>query len=159
MHRSSTCSSGNSVGVIHWLCSNPSELPPPPANISTCNISDSSAIITWSVAEGHSVSRAVIRYQQTEQTDYSQQVELGVQPDQTSMRFQLRGLRADSTYQLELWTVNNMGESAERPQISLQTLTPQESSRESVNLHPVHLKKPPLLEQESGIQEKLCIYP
>uniref|UniRef100_A0A671QW12 receptor protein-tyrosine kinase n=1 Tax=Sinocyclocheilus anshuiensis TaxID=1608454 RepID=A0A671QW12_9TELE len=113
--------------VSAWTLSN--QLPPPPANISTCNISDSSAVITWSVAEGHSISRAMIRYQQTEQTEYSQQVELGVQ-DQTSMRFQLRGLREDSTYQLELWSVNNMGESVERPQITLKTLLPQESSRE-----------------------------
>lgn len=82
------------------------------------------------MSEGHSVSRAVIRYQRTEQ-DYSQQVELGVQPDQTSMSFQLRGLRADSTYQLELWTLNNMGESVDRPHVILQTLTPQESKRES----------------------------
>lgn len=108
-----------------------SELPPPPANISTCNITDSSADITWSVAEGHSISRTMIRYQQMEQTDYSQQVELGVQ-DQTNMRFQLRGLRADTTYQLELWSVNNMGESVERPQITLKMLTPQESSRKSL---------------------------
>ncbi|XP_016300379.1 tyrosine-protein kinase receptor Tie-2-like [Sinocyclocheilus anshuiensis] len=112
--------------VSAWTLSN--QLPPPPANISTCNISDSSAVITWSVAEGHSISRAMIRYQQTEQTEYSQQVELGVQ-DQTSMRFQLRGLREDSTYQLELWSVNNMGESVERPQITLKTLLPQESSQ------------------------------
>ncbi|XP_077091618.1 angiopoietin-1 receptor [Siphateles boraxobius] len=110
-----------------WTLSD--QLPPPPANISTCNISDSSAFITWCVSEGHSVSRAIIRYQRTEQKDYSQQVELGVQPDQTSMSFQLRGLRADSTYQLELWTLNNMGESVERPKVILQTLTPQESKQ------------------------------
>uniref|UniRef100_A0A8C1VHX5 receptor protein-tyrosine kinase n=1 Tax=Cyprinus carpio TaxID=7962 RepID=A0A8C1VHX5_CYPCA len=112
--------------VSAWTLSD--QLPPPPANISTCNITDSSADITWSVAEGHSISRTMIRYQQMEQTDYSQQVELGVQ-DQTNMRFQLRGLRADTTYQLELWSVNNMGESVERPQITLKMLTPQESSQ------------------------------
>ncbi|XP_016339988.1 tyrosine-protein kinase receptor Tie-2-like [Sinocyclocheilus anshuiensis] len=109
--------------VSAWTLSD--QLPPPPANISTCNISDSSAVITWLVAEGHSISRAMIRYQQT---DYSQQVELGVQ-DQTNMHFQLRGLREDTTYQLELWSVNNMGESVERPQITLKTLMPQESSQ------------------------------
>ncbi|XP_039517515.1 tyrosine-protein kinase receptor Tie-2 [Pimephales promelas] len=110
-----------------WTLSD--QRPPPPANISTYDISDSSAIITWCVPEGHSVSRAIIRYQQTEQEDYSQQVELGVQPDQTSMSFQLRGLRADSTYQLQLWTLNNVGESAERPEVTLQTLTSQESKQ------------------------------
>uniref|UniRef100_A0A672RKR7 receptor protein-tyrosine kinase n=1 Tax=Sinocyclocheilus grahami TaxID=75366 RepID=A0A672RKR7_SINGR len=128
--RTSSSAAGQACPTVSaWTLSD--QLPPPPANISTCNISDSSAVITWSVAEGHSISRAMIRYQQTEQTDYSQQVELCVQ-DQTSMRFQLRGLRADSTYELELWSVNNMGESVERPQITLKTLPPQESSRDNM---------------------------
>uniref|UniRef100_A0A8C2C8B4 TEK tyrosine kinase, endothelial n=1 Tax=Cyprinus carpio TaxID=7962 RepID=A0A8C2C8B4_CYPCA len=107
--RMSSSAAGQACPTVSaWTLSD--QLPPPPANISTCNITDSSADITWSVAEGHSISRTMIRYQQMEQTDYSQQVELGVQ-DQTNMRFQLRGLRADTTYQLELWSVNNMGES------------------------------------------------
>ncbi|XP_067295907.1 angiopoietin-1 receptor [Pseudorasbora parva] len=142
--------------VSAWTLSD--QLPPPPANISTCNISDSSAIISWSVSEGHSINQSSIRFQQVEQVDkvewvekeewvekvdkvdkvekvekveqiYSQQVDFKVQPDQTRIRFQLRGLRADSIYQLELWTINNMGESAERPRIRLQTLTPQESAQ------------------------------
>uniref|UniRef100_A0A8C1DRL3 receptor protein-tyrosine kinase n=1 Tax=Cyprinus carpio carpio TaxID=630221 RepID=A0A8C1DRL3_CYPCA len=125
--RMSSSAAGQACPTVSaWTLSD--QLPPPPANISTCNISDSSADITWSVAEGHSISKAMIRYQQTEQMDYSQQVELGVQ-DQTNMRFQLRGLRADTTYQLELWSINNMGESVERPQITLKTLTLQESSQ------------------------------
>lgn len=88
-------------------------------------------MVTWLLVEGHSISRVIIRYQQTEQSEYSQQAELGVHAEQTAMSFQLRGLRSDSTYQLELWTINNIGESAERPQLTLKTLTPQESSRES----------------------------
>ncbi|XP_042579419.1 tyrosine-protein kinase receptor Tie-2-like [Cyprinus carpio] len=125
--RMSSSAAGQACPTVSaWTLSD--QLPPPPANISTCNISDSSADITWSVAEGHSISKAMIRYQQTEQMDYSQQVELGVQ-DKTNMRFQLRGLRADTTYQLELWSINNMGESVERPQITLKTLTLQESSQ------------------------------
>ncbi|XP_051523231.1 tyrosine-protein kinase receptor Tie-2 [Myxocyprinus asiaticus] len=113
--------------VTAWTLSD--QLPPPPDNVSTCNISDSSAIITWSIVEGHSISRVIIRYEQMGRSDYSQQVELGVQVEQTNMQFQLRGLRAETTYQLEIWTINNMGESAERPQFSLKTLTPQESSQ------------------------------
>ncbi|XP_073706858.1 angiopoietin-1 receptor-like [Garra rufa] len=119
--------------VSAWTLSD--KPPPPPANISTCNISDTSAVITWSVAEGHSISGAVIRYQQTEQTDYSQRAEIGVQTEQTNMRFQLRGLRADTTYQLELWTTNSIGDSAEKPQITLTTLKPQESLRKSLCLN------------------------
>ncbi|KAK2910774.1 hypothetical protein Q8A67_002907 [Cirrhinus molitorella] len=109
--------------VSAWTLSD--QIPPPPANISTCNISDSSAVIVCSVAEGYSINKVIIRYQQTEQTDYSQQVEVAVQTEQTNMHFQLRGLRANATYQLELWTVNNIGESTDRPQITL--VTPQES--------------------------------
>ncbi|XP_056600994.1 tyrosine-protein kinase receptor Tie-2 isoform X2 [Triplophysa dalaica] len=113
--------------VTAWTLSD--QLPPPTTNISTCNISDTSAMVTWLLVEGHSISRVIIRYQQTEQSDYSQQAELGVHAEQTAMSFQLRGLRSDSTYQLELWTINNIGESAERPQLTLKTLTPQESSQ------------------------------
>lgn len=88
----------------------------------------------WLVVESHSISRVIIRYQQTEQSNYSQQVEHTVQAEQTAMHFQLRGLKSDSTYQLELWTVNNVGESVERPQLTLKTLTLQESSRKSASL-------------------------
>ncbi|XP_030640377.1 angiopoietin-1 receptor isoform X2 [Chanos chanos] len=113
--------------VSAWTLSD--EAPPPPSNILTCNITDTSAVVTWAVAEGHSISKVVIRYQVTEQVNYSQLAELAVQPEQTVMQFQLRGLRADTSYVLQLWTVNNMGESCKRPQVQLHTLIPQENPR------------------------------
>lgn len=113
--------------VTAWTLSD--QLPPPPANISTSNISDTSAIVTWLVVEGHSIFKVLIRYQQTEQSDYSQQVQIGVQAEQRSMQFELRGLRSDTIYQLELWTINNIGESEKRPQLTIKTL------QENLQLH------------------------
>lgn len=98
------------------------------------NLTDSSVILSWSIAEGHSISKVIIRYQEAEEAGYSQQVDLGVQASQNSMHFMLRGLRDDTEYRLELWTINNMGESKMKEQTSLRTLTPQESSRESLSL-------------------------
>lgn len=105
-------------------------IPPPPFNVSTSNITDSSANLSWSIDEGYSISKVIIHYQQAEEAVYSQQVDLGVQPSQNSMHFMLRGLRADTKYLLELWTVNNMGQSEMKEHVPLKTLTPQENSRE-----------------------------
>ncbi|XP_066515046.1 angiopoietin-1 receptor [Hoplias malabaricus] len=113
--------------VTAWTLSD--VLPPAPLDISLSNISDSSAIVSWTVAEGYSISKVIIRYQEMEGAEYSQQVELGVQPTQSNMHFQLRGLAPDIDYLLELWTINNMGESKDKEKIHLKTLTTQESAR------------------------------
>ncbi|XP_027000255.2 tyrosine-protein kinase receptor Tie-2 [Tachysurus fulvidraco] len=113
--------------VIAWTLSD--ELPPAPSDVSASNITDSSAVLGWSVAEGHSISKVIIRYQEAEEAPYSQRVDLGVQPFQNNMHFMVRGLRADTEYVLMLWTINNMGESKKKEQVSLRTLTVQESSR------------------------------
>ncbi|KAI5089137.1 tyrosine-protein kinase receptor Tie-2 precursor [Silurus meridionalis] len=113
--------------VSAWTLSN--EPPPAPSDVSTSNITDSSAILTWSIAEGHSISKVIIRYQEKVEAVYSQQVDLEVQPFQNSMHFMLRGLRTNTEYQLHLWTINNMGESKKKEEVFLRTLTLQESSR------------------------------
>ncbi|XP_072553243.1 angiopoietin-1 receptor [Salminus brasiliensis] len=103
--------------------------PPAPSDVSVSNTTDSSSIISWNIDEGHSISKVIIHYQEMEEADYSQQVELGVQVGQTNMHFQLRGLRPNTDYLLELWTINNIGQSEEKKGIHLMTLTPQESAR------------------------------
>ncbi|XP_036436631.1 tyrosine-protein kinase receptor Tie-2 isoform X1 [Colossoma macropomum] len=106
-----------------------SDVPPPaPSDISTSNITDSSAIISWTVSEGHSISKVIIWYKEMEPADYNQQVELGVQAGQINMQFQLRGLKPRTEYLLDLWTINNMGES-EKERIPLRT------SEESARLY------------------------
>ncbi|XP_076867475.1 angiopoietin-1 receptor isoform X2 [Brachyhypopomus gauderio] len=115
------------TSIAAWTLSD--ELPPAPTDVLASNITDSSAIITWAIAEGHSISKVVIRYQESENDDYSQQVELAVQAGQRNLHFQLRGLRPDTSYLLELWSRNNMGQSEEKTPVSLRTLTPEENLR------------------------------
>uniref|UniRef100_A0A673ZHI1 receptor protein-tyrosine kinase n=1 Tax=Salmo trutta TaxID=8032 RepID=A0A673ZHI1_SALTR len=51
----------HSQPVSAWTLSN--ELPPAPSSIRSCNITDTSAIITWSLVEGHSISKVMLRFQ------------------------------------------------------------------------------------------------
>uniref|UniRef100_A0A8C7P0R1 receptor protein-tyrosine kinase n=1 Tax=Oncorhynchus mykiss TaxID=8022 RepID=A0A8C7P0R1_ONCMY len=101
----------HSQPVSAWTLSN--VLPPAPSAIRSCNVTDTSAIITWSLAEGYSISKGE-----------------GL-PGQVAnqMQFQLRGLKPDTPYLVEIWSKNNMGESLGKPHIPLQTMTLQESSR------------------------------
>ncbi|KAM9519277.1 angiopoietin-1 receptor-like isoform 1-T1 [Salvelinus alpinus] len=125
----------HSQPVSAWTLSN--ELPPAPSNIRSCNITDTSAIITWSRVEGHSISKVMLRFQDNAMADYSQLAEINIpqqgegpgQQAANQMQFQLRGLKPDTPYLVEIWSKNNMGESLEKPQIPLRTMTLQESSR------------------------------
>lgn len=103
------------------------DLPPAPFNILTCNVTDTSATLTWSLAEGNSISKVTILYQE-EQEDLRQLVEIAVPQDQLAMQFQLRGLLQDTLYRVDLWATNNLGESQERPQVHVRTLTQLESA-------------------------------
>uniref|UniRef100_A0A673ZGX2 receptor protein-tyrosine kinase n=1 Tax=Salmo trutta TaxID=8032 RepID=A0A673ZGX2_SALTR len=123
----------HSQPVSAWTLSN--ELPPAPSSIRSCNITDTSAIITWSLVEGHSISKVMLRFQDNTLADYSQLAEINV-PQQAEglegqvanqMQFQLRGLKPDTPYVVEFWSKNNMGESLEKPQIPLRTMTLQSS--------------------------------
>uniref|UniRef100_A0A673ZFT9 receptor protein-tyrosine kinase n=1 Tax=Salmo trutta TaxID=8032 RepID=A0A673ZFT9_SALTR len=49
----------HSQPVSAWTLSN--ELPPAPSSIRSCNITDTSAIITWSLVEGHSISKFIVQ--------------------------------------------------------------------------------------------------
>ncbi|KAJ8260506.1 hypothetical protein COCON_G00162290 [Conger conger] len=112
--------------VSAWTLSN--ERPPAPFGVMSCNITDSSAIITWSLEEGNSISRVIIRFKDTVLADYSQQAEINVQ-DQQHLQFQLRGLKPNTPYLVEIWAQNNIGKSVDIQSIRVQTLSPQESSR------------------------------
>uniref|UniRef100_A0A673Z617 receptor protein-tyrosine kinase n=1 Tax=Salmo trutta TaxID=8032 RepID=A0A673Z617_SALTR len=128
--------------LSHAILSVLPELPPAPSNIRSCNITDTSAIITWSLVEGHSISKVMLRFQDNAMADYSQLAEINV-PQQgegpgqraaNQMQFQLRGLKPDTPYVVEFWSKNNMGEGLEKPQIPLRTMTLQENSRKLGNM-------------------------
>uniref|UniRef100_A0A673Z5Y7 receptor protein-tyrosine kinase n=1 Tax=Salmo trutta TaxID=8032 RepID=A0A673Z5Y7_SALTR len=108
--------------LSHAILSVLPELPPAPSNIRSCNITDTSAIITWSLVEGHSISKLA-------EINVPQQGEGPGQRAANQMQFQLRGLKPDTPYVVEFWSKNNMGEGLEKPQIPLRTMTLQENSR------------------------------
>ncbi|KAJ8007478.1 hypothetical protein DPEC_G00117920 [Dallia pectoralis] len=125
----------HSQTVSAWTLSN--ELPPAPDNIQSCNITDTSAIITWSLAEGHSISKVMLRFQEIDLADYNQLAQIKV-PQQgerrngkkaNQMQFQLHGLKPDTSYLVEMWSQNNIGEGLEKSQVLLKTTTSQESAR------------------------------
>ncbi|KAJ8372969.1 hypothetical protein AAFF_G00272500 [Aldrovandia affinis] len=130
MYECKVCMKTSSIGqysqlVSAWTLSN--ELPPAPFNIKICNISDSSAIITWSLEEGNSISTVLIRFQDPNLADYNQLAEINVH-EHPAMKFQLRGLKADTTYVVEIWARNNIGVSLNNPRRHIRTMKQQESS-------------------------------
>ncbi|MGH0180312.1 UNVERIFIED_CONTAM: hypothetical protein FKN15_003944, partial [Acipenser sinensis] len=116
--------------VSAWTFSD--ELPPPPFNIQKSNITDSSAIISWSLKEGNSVSSVIIRYKNSDAEDYSQQTEINVR-EHAVMQFQLRGLKSDTHYMVEIWAKNNIGVSQGNPRLEIKTRKQQDNHMSSYN--------------------------
>ncbi|MGH0147435.1 UNVERIFIED_CONTAM: hypothetical protein FKN15_031526 [Acipenser sinensis] len=112
--------------VSAWTFSD--ELPPPPFNIQKSNITDSSAIISWSLEEGNSVSSVIIRYKNSDAEDYSQQTEINVR-EHAVTQFQLRGLKSDTHYMVEIWAKNNIGVSQGNPRLEIKTRKQQDNHR------------------------------
>ncbi|XP_063770165.1 angiopoietin-1 receptor [Pseudophryne corroboree] len=92
--------------ILSWTYSD--QVPPPPANISIFNITDSSAIVSWSVQEGHSISTVIIRYKIFGDTKYNHDIWIR---NITIVQYQLKGLEANTPYLIELCTENNFGQS------------------------------------------------
>ncbi|XP_069043466.1 angiopoietin-1 receptor isoform X2 [Lepisosteus oculatus] len=112
--------------VSAWTLSN--VIPPAPSDITTCNITDSSAVISWTLKEGNSISTVIIRYKDSSSEDYCQQTEINMQ-EHTATHFQLRGLKSDTSYLVEIWARNNIGESTNNPRLNIRTAKQPESSK------------------------------
>ncbi|KAG2466433.1 TIE2 protein, partial [Polypterus senegalus] len=104
--------------VTAWTFSN--VIPPPPYNMRSSNVTDSSAVVSWCLEEGNSISAVVIRFNGTRTEDYSQQITINVWENSIS-QFQLNGLKPGKTYRVEMWAKNNMGESMGKPCVELTT--------------------------------------
>ncbi|MBN3295529.1 TIE2 protein, partial [Amia calva] len=111
--------------VSAWTHSN--VIPPAPFDIKTCNISDSSAVISWEVEKGNSIFTVIIRYKESSTEGYSQQIEINVL-EHTTSQCELRGLKPDTSYLVEIWAKNNIGESSNNPRLLLKTGKQQESN-------------------------------
>lgn len=97
------------------------ELPPPPYDVEACNITDSTATIKWNLREGNSICKVSIRFQVAGQLSISHMTEINVE-DLPALQFQFTGLKANTSYLVDIWVKNNIGESLKNPPIQLKTL-------------------------------------
>lgn len=120
------------------------EIPPTASNINVLNVTDSTAIITWSIQEGHSITTVIIRYKIFDDTGYNHDIKIR---NITITQYQLKGLEADTIYQIELCTENNVGQSISNPIRDVRTR--QEVKGETVRIK-IHF-----LKNEKGIANNL----
>ncbi|XP_058026593.1 angiopoietin-1 receptor isoform X2 [Ahaetulla prasina] len=83
--------------------------PPPPDNIKIMNITDSSAVISWSAAEGHSISSIILSYKKFGKTEYNQ-IDVTIK-NATITQYNLKGLEPDTLYLVQITAQNNFGKS------------------------------------------------
>ncbi|XP_018412033.1 PREDICTED: angiopoietin-1 receptor isoform X1 [Nanorana parkeri] len=96
--------------MFAWTYSD--QVPPPPSNINVLNVTDSTAIVTWSIQDGHSISTIIIRYKSFGDTEYNHDIKIR---NITINQYQLKGLEANTPYLIELCTENNVGQSVNNP--------------------------------------------
>ncbi|XP_053558567.1 angiopoietin-1 receptor [Bombina bombina] len=111
--------------LFAWTYSN--QIPPAPANINVFNITDSSAYISWTVEEGHSISSIIIRYKIFGNTEYNHDIKI---KNITIVQYQLKGLEANTPYWVEICAENNIGESLSNT-VPLKTLKEMKASHDT----------------------------
>ncbi|PIO31780.1 hypothetical protein AB205_0023560, partial [Aquarana catesbeiana] len=79
--------------MFAWTYSD--QIPPTASNINVLNVTDSTAIITWSIQEGHSITTVIIRYKIFDDTGYNHDIKIR---NITITQYQLKGLEADTIY-------------------------------------------------------------
>ncbi|KAK2494047.1 hypothetical protein MC885_009575, partial [Smutsia gigantea] len=72
-------------------------LPPQPENIKISNITDSSAVISWTILDGYSISSIIIRYK-VQGKSQDQHVDVKIK-NVTITQYQLKGLEPETAYQ------------------------------------------------------------
>lgn len=84
-------------------------LPPQPKNIKIFNITDSSAVISWTILDGYSISSIIIRYKVQGKSE-DQHIDVKIK-NVTITQYQLKGLEPQTMYQVEIFVENNIGSS------------------------------------------------
>ncbi|KAF7244725.1 Angiopoietin-1 receptor [Varanus komodoensis] len=95
-------------------------IPPSPDNVKIMNVTDSSAIISWSTAEGHSISSIILSCNINGKTEYNQ-IDVTIR-NTTITQYHLKGLEPNSEYQVQIKARNNVGLSTPSPSYDLKTL-------------------------------------
>ncbi|KAJ6669480.1 hypothetical protein lerEdw1_000028 [Lerista edwardsae] len=97
------------------------QLPPSPDNIKILNVTDSSAIISWSTAEGHSISSIILNYKISGKTENNNQIDVTIK-NTTVTQYHLKGLEPNTQYLVQLRAQNNVGQSNSKQFYELKTL-------------------------------------
>ncbi|OWK01284.1 TEK [Cervus elaphus hippelaphus] len=87
-----------SEDLIAWTLSD--IVPPQPENIKISNITDSSAVISWTILDGYSISAIIIRYK-VQGKNEDQHIEVKIK-NATITQYQLKGLEPQTAYQMLL---------------------------------------------------------
>ncbi|XP_036916519.1 angiopoietin-1 receptor isoform X3 [Sturnira hondurensis] len=103
-------------------------LPPQPENIKISNITDSSAVISWTILDGYSISSIIIRYK-VQGKDEDQHIDVKIK-NVTITRYQLKGLEPQTAYQVDIFAENNIGSSNPTFSHELTTLSKSQASAE-----------------------------
>ncbi|KAM9102744.1 angiopoietin-1 receptor [Sarcophilus harrisii] len=113
--------------LVAWTLSD--KLPPQPDGIKISNITDSSAIISWSILDGHSISSVIICYKIQGKAEENH-IEVKIK-NATITQYHIKGLEPQTAYWVDIFAENNMGSS--NPPSSLELITLPEN-KESIEL-------------------------
>ncbi|XP_074850812.1 angiopoietin-1 receptor isoform X2 [Carettochelys insculpta] len=95
-------------------------IPPSPDNIKIFNITDTSAMISWSIAVGQSISSIIISYKIDDRAEY-EHTDIIIK-NTTITQYPLKGLEPNTAYLVEIIAQNNVGMSGPNPSVELKTL-------------------------------------
>ncbi|KAJ7414454.1 TEK receptor tyrosine kinase [Willisornis vidua] len=104
-------------------------IPPAPYNIRFSNTTDTSSLISWTAAEGHSISSIIISYKIYGKAEYNH---IDIIIKNTSItQYHLKGLEPNTVYQVQINAQNNIGLSNPNTSFELKTLPEAKARYES----------------------------
>lgn len=104
-------------------------IPPAPYNIRFSNTTDTSSVISWTTAEGHSISSIIISYKIYGKAEYNH---IDIIIKNTSItQYHLKGLEPNTVYQVQINAQNNIGLSNPNTSFELKTLPETKAPYES----------------------------
>uniref|UniRef100_A0A8B9CB61 receptor protein-tyrosine kinase n=1 Tax=Anser brachyrhynchus TaxID=132585 RepID=A0A8B9CB61_9AVES len=95
-------------------------IPPAPYNIKFSNTTDTSSVISWTTAEGHSISSIIISYKIYGKAEYNH-IDIIIK-NTTITQYHLKGLEPNTVYQVQINAQNNIGLSNPNTSFELKTL-------------------------------------
>ncbi|XP_056370824.1 angiopoietin-1 receptor isoform X2 [Oenanthe melanoleuca] len=104
-------------------------IPPAPNNVRFSNTTDTSSVISWTAAEGHSISSIIISYKIYGKAEHNH---IDIIIKNTSItQYHLKGLEPDTVYQVQINAQNNIGLSNPNTSFELKTLPETKAPYES----------------------------